>query len=123
MPVMVGVRLTLLGLTCPDPRFGSGFEVPLIDDLRHSAIYFIFPFGKGDHFRIEIQSAIPIIRIQCLDDFTIGLDANKFARLQIELRFRYRGAFERAEWPQWVWRAADSTLESVIDPPQCRTDS
>jgi hypothetical protein len=51
------------------------------------------------------------------------LDANKFASLQIELRYRRRSAFGHAKWPQWVCTAADSTLEPVIGRAHYRTDS
>src|SRR6266446_8705176 len=85
----------------------------LIDDLLHRAIYLVFAPGKWDHFRIKIQSAIPIIAVQCFQDFAKRLNADKFALAQIKLGSRRRRALGHAERPQGVWSAADCTLEPL----------
>src|SRR5262249_45936976 len=64
-----------------------------------------------------------IIEVQCFRDFVMRLDPNKFALAQAELRLRGWRTLGYAKWPQRVWTAADGSLEGVIDPAHCRTDS
>jgi hypothetical protein len=106
---------------------GIGLETdhlagPLVDDVLQSTTDFVFSLGKWHHLGVEIQAAIAIVEVQSLQDLAVRLDANTIALLQVEQRFRGLGALGNAVGPHRVWRAADSTLELVIDPAYGRAD-